>query len=114
VISAPIMGYGDKAINPKCILRQQDKTRVKADFKLSIALLYKGMSTERRKGDPPILNKLGLYTVGLPPSYHCSYSNVPSKSSFTILHTTITTLINITMPYHPTMQHLRPLPDHTE
>jgi len=70
---------------------RQDKTRVKAISTSYLALLYKRMSKERRKGNPPMPTTLSLYTIHLPPSNHSPCSNVPSESHPMILHTTNTT-----------------------
>jgi hypothetical protein len=50
------------------------------------------MSKQRRKGNAPAPTTLSVYTVRLPPSNHCSRSDVPSESHPMILHTTSKTL----------------------
>jgi len=66
----------------------QNKTRIKAFVKVVLALLYKRMSKERRKGNPPTPTTLSLYTICSPPPNHSSCSNIPSESHPMILHTT--------------------------
>jgi len=72
-------------------------------------LLYKRTSKERRKGNPPTLSTLSLYTIRLPPSNHPSCSDVPSESHPMILHTTPLFLIVTTTPPLLTSQHLNSL-----
>jgi len=72
-------------------------------------LLYKRTSKERRKGNPPTLSALSLYTIHLPPSNHSSCSDVPSESHPMILHTTPLFLIVTTTPPLLTSQHLSSL-----
>jgi len=73
-------------------------------------VLYKKMSKERRKGNPPTPNILSLCTICLPRSNHSSCSDVPSKSFPMILHTISATLFNTTTQHHPMLPHLQPLP----
>ena len=63
---------------------QESEYVSKSDY----CLLYKRTSKERRKGNPPTLSTLSLYTIHLPPSNHPSCSDVPSESHTMILHTT--------------------------
>ena len=72
-------------------------------------LLYKRTSKERRKGNPPTLSTLSLYTIPLPPSNHSSCSDVPSESHTMILHTTPLFLIITTTPPLLMSQHLSSL-----
>ena len=88
----------------------QDMTRIRAVPKLSIALLYKGTSKERREKNPLTPTNLSLYTVHLSPSNHHPCFDVLSESLLIILHTTNETLVSITTPHHTTSQNVNPLP----
>jgi len=87
------------------IERQESRDLSKSYY----CLLYKRTSKERRKGNPPTLSTLSLYTNRLPPSNHSSCSDVPSESYPMILHTTPLFLIVTTTPPLLTSQHLSSL-----
>ena len=87
-----------------------ERTKIGISFSKSYyCLLYKRTSKERRKGNPPTLSTLSLYTIHLPPSNHSSCSDVPSESHPMILHTTPLFLIVTTTPPLLTSQHLNSL-----
>ena len=90
-------------LNSKCVSREQESEYLS---KSCYCLLYKRTSKERRKGNPPTLSTLSLYTIRLPPSNHPSCSDVPSESHPMILHTTLLFLIVTTTPPLLTSQHL--------
>jgi len=71
-------------------ISSQDKSQ--SSSQVVLALLYNRTSKERRQGSPPTSNNLSLYTLCLSPSNHSLCSDVPSKYSLMILHTTNTTL----------------------
>ena len=98
----------------KFVSRESRQGKNPSWFKVILTLLYKRTSKERRKGTSPTPNNLSLYTLHLPPSNCSSCSDVPSKYPTMILHTTNTTLFNMTTPQHPILQHLRPLPYHNK
>jgi len=98
----------------KFVSRESRYDKGQSWFRAVLALLYKRTSKEKRKGHPPTPNNLSLYTIHLPPSIHSSCSNVPSEYPTMILHTTTTTLMDTTTPYHRTSQHLKPLPYHNK
>jgi len=77
--------------------------------KSAIALLYKTMSKERRKRNPPTPNNHSLYTVPQPPYNHSPCSDTPFKFSCMILHTTNESIISTTTPYHLVAEQHRPL-----
>ena len=79
-----------------------------------LALLYKRMSKERWKGNPPTPYNLSVYRLRLAPSNHSSCSDIPPEYPTMILHTANRTLITSTMPQHLTSQHLSPLPYHNK
>jgi len=79
-------------------------------IKVVLALPYKRMSKERRKGNPPTPNNLSLYTLHLPSLNHPSCSEVPSEYPTMILHIANATHISTTVPHHLTSQHRNPLP----
>jgi len=92
------------------------KTRQESKLFESRNLLFYTRERVKReeKGNPPTPTTLSLYTIRLPPSNHCSCSDVPSESHPMILHTTPSFLIITTTPHQPTSQHLRPLPYRTK
>jgi hypothetical protein len=92
----------------------QNKTRVEAVSKSSIALLYQKTSKERSKGHPPTPTNLAIYSIHLAPSCDLSWVDVPSKSNIMISCTANTHHISTTMPHRLTSQHLRPLPSHSK
>jgi len=115
VILVTIVWYRNQGeILSKFVSKRSGQDKSQSWFKVALALLYKRMSNERKKGNPPTPNNLSLYTLRLPPSNHSSCSDVPSEYPTMILQTTNTTLINTIMPQHPTSQHLNPLPYHNK
>jgi len=72
-------------LNSKCVSRNKGRSTFSKSY---YCLLYKRTSKERRKGNPPTLSTLSLYTIHLPPSNHSSCSDIPSESHPMILHTT--------------------------
>jgi len=96
----------------KFVSRELTQNTSQSWFNIVSALLYKRLCNERRNGNPPTPNNLSLSTLYVPPSNHSSCSDVPSEYPIIISHTIITTLINSTMPQHPTSQHLKPFHYH--